>query len=70
MTKLKHTHFGDTITAVGGNISLPEIQLPGPMVKLAIEAKSRGYDDKIGEALHHLAEEDPTFMHYRDADTY
>lgn len=70
MTKLKHTHFGDTIGALGTKVSLPEIQLPEPMVKLAIEAKSRGDDDKIGEALHRLAEEDPTFVHYRDPDTH
>lgn len=70
MTKLKHTHFGDTIAALGTQLTLPEIELPDPMVKLAIEAKSRKDDDKIGEALHHLAEEDPTFKHYRDPDTH
>ncbi len=69
MTKLKNTHFGDTITAVGAELSLPKIHLPQPMMKLAIEAKSRGDEDKIGEALHHIAEEDPTFLHYRDTDT-
>jgi elongation factor G len=69
MTKLKHTHFGDTIAALGTKLTLPEIHLPEPMVKLAILAKSRGDEDKIGEALHHLTEEDPTFLHYRDPDT-
>ena len=69
MTKLKHTHFGDTISSVGTVVSLPKIHLPEPMMKLAIYAKSRGDEDKIGEALHHIAEEDPTFLHYRDADT-
>jgi elongation factor G len=69
MTKLKHTHFGDTIAAVGSNLHLPPIVLPPSMMKLAIEPKSRGDADKIGEALHHLAEEDPTFSHYRDEDT-
>ncbi|MFP6581174.1 MAG: elongation factor G [Candidatus Hydrogenedentota bacterium] len=70
MTKLKHTHFGDTIAAIGTQLTLPAIELPDPMVKLAIEAKSRKDDDKIGEALHSLAEEDPTFKHYRDPDTH
>ena len=39
------------------------------MVKLAINPKSRSDDDKIGEALNRIAEEDPTFTHYRDPDT-
>lgn len=69
MTKLKHTHFGDTIAAIGGTLRLPPIVLPSSMMKLAIEPKTRADADKIGEALHHLAEEDPTFSHYRDDDT-
>ncbi|NIA14205.1 MAG: elongation factor G [Nitrospiraceae bacterium] len=69
MTKLKNTHFGDTIGAAGTKIEMPKIVLPDSMVKLAIVPKSRGDEDKIGEALNRLAEEDPTFSHYRDADT-
>ena len=66
MTKLKNTHFGDTIAAPGVEVQLPPIELPDAMVKLAIEPKSRSDADKIGEALNRLAEEDPTFNHYRD----
>ena len=69
MTKLKHTHFGDTIAAPGVEWKLPKPELPESLVKRAIVAKSRADDDKIGEALNRLAEEDPTFSHYRDTDT-
>jgi elongation factor G len=69
MTKLKHTHFGNTIAAPGTEACLPEIKLPESMVKLAIVPKSRADEDKIGEALNRIAEEDPTFSHYRDAST-
>ncbi len=69
MMKLKNTHFGDTIGVAGSNIELPKIELPASMVKLAIQPKSRADEDKIGEALNRLAEEDPTFSHYRDAET-
>ncbi len=69
MTKLKNTHFGDTIAAAGTTIELPLIELPESMVKLAITPKSRSDEDKIGEALNRLAEEDPTFKHYRDEAT-
>lgn len=69
MTKLKHTHFGDTLMASNGDLSLPKPQMPASVVKLAIEPKSRADEDKIGEALNRLAEEDPTFSHYRDPAT-
>ena len=70
MTKLKGTHFGDTIALHGTRFELPKIELPVSMVKLAIMPKSRADEDKIGEALNRIAEEDPTFTHYRDRDTH
>ncbi len=69
MTKLKHTHFGDTIADAGTELEFPMIELPDSMVKLAINPKSRADEDKIGEALNRIAEEDPTFTHYRDPST-
>ncbi len=69
MTKLKHTHFGDTLAVHGCDMQMPKIELPPSMVKLAIEPKSRSDADKLGEALNRLAEEDPTFTHYRDEAT-
>ena len=69
MTKLKNTHFGNTIAATGTDLEMPPIKLPDSMVKLAIVPKSRGDEDKIGEGLNRLAQEDPTFSHYRDTDT-
>jgi elongation factor G len=64
--KLKATHFGDTIAAPGVELHAPAIELPQGMVKMAIAPKSKQDEDKIGEALHRLAEDDPTFKHYRD----
>ncbi|HOE67642.1 MAG TPA: elongation factor G [Candidatus Hydrogenedentes bacterium] len=69
MTKLKSTHFGDTIAVAGTELQMPKIVLPESMVKLAISPKSRADEDKIGEALNRIAEEDPTFTHYRDTET-
>ncbi|MDK1022047.1 MAG: elongation factor G [Candidatus Hydrogenedentes bacterium] len=69
MTKLKKTHFGDTIGALGSELQLPRIELPESIVKRAITAKSRADEEKIGEALNRIAEEDPTFTHYRDTET-
>ncbi len=69
MTKLKNTHFGDTIGAPGSELQLAKIELPESIVKRAITARSRADEDKIGEALNRIAEEDPTFTHYRDTET-
>ena len=69
IAKLKNTHFGNTLAAPGVDIELPKIELPESMVKLAIFPKSRADEDKLGEALNSLAEEDPTFSHYRDPAT-
>jgi elongation factor G len=69
MTKLKNTHFGNTIAASGNELNLPAIELPNSLVKLAIRPLARADEDKIGEALNRLAEEDPTFTHYRDTAT-
>lgn len=69
MTKLKKTHFGDTIGAPGSELQLEKIELPESIVKRAITAKSRADEEKIGEALNRIAEEDPTFTHYRDTET-
>lgn len=69
VTKLKNTHFGNTIAAGNSDIEFPAIEMPNPLVKLAIMPKSRADEDKIGEALNRLSEEDPTFKHYRDNDT-
>jgi elongation factor G len=69
LAKLKHTNFGDTVASAGTDIIFPKPAMPEAMVKLAIEPKSKADEDKIGEALHRIADEDPTFTHYRDPDT-
>ena len=66
LTKLKNTHFGDTLAAIGVDLQAYPIEMPNSMVKLAISPKTRADEDKIGEAMNRLAEEDPTFKHYRD----
>jgi len=50
-----------------GAIAMPKF--PTPMAALAIQPKSRGDIEKIGAALHRLAEEDPCFEYHRDAET-
>lgn len=58
---LKDTFTGDTICTSAQPILLESIRFPEPVVSVAIEPKSRADQDRIGEALNKLAEEDPTF---------
>jgi elongation factor G len=60
---------GDTITAYGNNILLSEISFPDSVISIAIEAKTKADQDKLDDALHKLAEEDPTFKVYQNKDT-
>ena len=58
---LKNTLTGDTLCQVSQPVLLESIRFPEPVLSIAIEPKTRADQDKIGEALHRLTEEDPTF---------
>jgi len=57
----KETFTGDTLCAREAPVLLDEIRFPEPVVSVAIEAKSKEDQDKLGAALRKLVEEDPTF---------
>jgi len=70
-TKVEHAAFADSVTHVGGEpIALKRIELPEPMVALAVQPKSRADEQKIGEALKKLEAEDPTLRIKHDAETH
>lgn len=58
---LKDTFTGDTLSAPDNPIILEKISFPEPVIEVAIEPNTKGDQDKMGEALRRLAEEDPTF---------
>jgi elongation factor G len=59
---LKRTFTGETLCAADAPIILEAIEFPEPVIQLAIEPKSNIDQDKMGNALRALAEEDPTFQ--------
>lgn len=62
ITKVDETHFGAVLHTEGTNgISLSPLPFPRPMGGLAIEAATRSAEAKLGEALHKMTAEDPTF---------
>lgn len=58
---LKHTRTGDTLTDESDPIVLEKMTFPEPVIDVAIEPKTKADQEKLGEALQKLAEEDPTF---------
>ena len=58
---LKNTFTGDTLSSQSQPVLLESIRFPEPVISIAIEPKSRADQDKMGEALRKLSEEDPTF---------
>jgi elongation factor G len=66
---LKETTTGDTLCEQGNNIILEKIIFPEPVISVAIEPRTKADQDKMGVALQKLAEEDPTFRTYTNAET-
>jgi elongation factor G len=62
LVKLKGTHTGDTLCAKNNPFPLPPLDLPYPLMTLAIQPKSKGDESKISSGFHALHEEDPTFQ--------
>src|SRR5690606_8844672 len=58
---LKDTFTGDTLADANNPVILEKISFPEPVIEVAIEPNTKSDQDKMGEALRRLAEEDPTF---------
>jgi len=66
---LKQTTTGDTLCDIDHPIILEKITFPEPVIGLRIEPKTKADQEKMGTALHRLAEEDPTFRVAGDNET-
>jgi len=66
---LKNTFTGDTLCDHVNAILLESIRFPEPVISVAIEPKTRADQDKLGDALQKLTEEDPTFKVAYNEDT-
>ena len=66
---LKNTTTGDTLCDEHHPVILESMEFPDPVIKVAIEPKTKAGQEKMGIALAKLAEEDPTFKAYTDEET-
>ncbi len=66
---LKNTTTGDTLCDRNNPVILEQMVFPEPVIRVAIEPKTKAAQEKMGIALSKLAEEDPTFKTYTDEET-
>ncbi len=66
---LKNTTTGDTLSDDKHQIVLESMEFPEPVIRVAIEPKTKAGEEKLNIALARLAEEDPTFKAYTDEET-
>ena len=66
---LKNTTTGDTLCDEKHPVILESMEFPDPVIRVAIEPKTKAGQEKMGIALSKLAEEDPTFKTYTDEET-
>ena len=66
---LKNTRTGDTLCDQAKPVILESMEFPEPVIMVAIEPKTKADEEKLGNSLQRLAEEDPTFRVYTDEET-
>ena len=66
---LKDTTTGDTLCEEHHPVILESMEFPDPVIRVAIEPKTKAGQDKLSIALQRLSEEDPTFKTYTDTET-
>ncbi|MDR0857844.1 MAG: elongation factor G [Oscillospiraceae bacterium] len=66
---LKNTTTGDTLCADSAQVVLESMEFPEPVIRVAIEPKTKAGQEKMSLALAKLVEEDPTFKAYTDEET-
>ncbi|MEZ5401088.1 MAG: elongation factor G [Bryobacteraceae bacterium] len=69
VAKLRDTHTGDTLAEKGAPIEYPAVKLPEPSIAYAIHAKTRQDEDRMGNAIARVLEEDQALRFYRDEQT-
>ena len=69
IAKLKETATGDTLSADKFPIVYPKLEPPPAIISFAVEAKTRGDEDKLVSSIHRLTDEDPTLVFHRDDQT-
>lgn len=68
LVKLKDTHSGNTLCERRNQVEVAPLDFPHPLIRIALEPKSRGDEEKISMGLQRIHEEDPSFIAGYDAE--
>lgn len=66
IAKLQDTHTGDSLSTQKDKLQLPPVEFPDPIYRVAIHPTTKADEDKLGQTLERLLEEDPTLRYTRD----
>lgn len=69
ISKLQHTRTGETLCDAKSNVQYEGVDFPVPIYRLAVHAKTKADEDKLGTAVSRITDEDPTFRHRRDPES-
>lgn len=69
MSKLSETQTGDTLSAKSDPTVYKKVKYPKPTLYMAIQAKTKGDEDKLSSSLQKIQEEDPSFINERNPET-
>jgi elongation factor G len=70
LVKLKDTHSGDTLCAKGQRLALPKVELPEPLIRVAITPREKGSEERMVTALAALRKEDPSLLFRYDGEIH
>jgi elongation factor G len=70
VAKLAHTVTSDTLTPKGKPVTVSPIEMPDPVLSVAIKPRTQADEDKLANAIHRLQEEDPALRIDRDDETH
>ncbi len=70
VAKLQDTHTGDTLCSAKERVMFPAPKFPDPIYRVAIRPKTKADEDKLGNAIARLLEEDPTLRYSREAELH
>jgi len=70
LAKLKATEINDTLCSAAPGVRMPPIDFPNPVVSFAVYPKNQGDEDKLGQGLQRVADDDPTITVKRNDETH
>jgi elongation factor G len=70
VAKLRNTHTNDTLSTRSHPVRLPQVDVPLPLVEMAIAAVNRADEEKLQQGLHRLHDEDPSFESHWNPETH